>query len=81
MIRERQEDLRSRGGAVTPELMDETEADGGVAGGKGTEEVSVDYEVTANSALSEYLAGQYDEWEAADQSARFSGKRGYILSP
>ena len=58
MIRERQEDLRSRGGAVTPELLEETEADGDGAepGGQGAEELSSGYKVTANSALSEYLA-------------------------
>ena len=58
MIRERQEELRSRGGAVTPELTDETGADGdeGEAGAKGSAELSDDYKVTANSALSEYLA-------------------------
>ena len=58
MIRERQEELRSRGGAVTPELSDETEADGDDAepAGQGSEDFSVEYKVTANSALSEYLA-------------------------
>lgn len=58
MVRERQEELRSRGGAVTPELLDETEADGDgeETGDSGAEGFSDDYEVTANSALSEYLA-------------------------
>ena len=58
MIRERQEELKSRGGAVTPELSDETEAEGDDAepAGQGSDDFSVEYKVTANSALSEYLA-------------------------
>lgn len=54
-IRTRQEELRSRGGAVTPELKEDTSGDG--EEGEAAQEVeNTAYEVTANSALSEYLA-------------------------
>lgn len=56
-IRDRQEGLRSRGGAVTPELTEEDAGeDDGSAGEVSGSSVVQDYAVTANSALSEYLA-------------------------
>ena len=64
-IRSRQEKLKAKGGARTPELTleDPAEEDGtGEEAGRGSEtrgavsETEQEYEVTANSALSEYLA-------------------------
>lgn len=60
-IRQRQEQLRSRGGAVTPELEESLEEDGQSGADEGTisqegTEIAEEYGVTANSALSEYLA-------------------------
>ena len=64
-IRNRQEKLRTKGGARTPELTqedttkeDETQEEAGAGNetGGAVSELEQEYEVTANSALSEYLA-------------------------
>lgn len=55
-IRQRQEELRSRGGAITPELTDQTDAGDAEAEDGAGESFVQDYSVTASSALSEYLA-------------------------
>lgn len=57
-IHDRQEGLRSRAGAVTPELTEgDTGEDGNDSGVTSSgNDISQEYEVTANSALSEYLA-------------------------
>ena len=69
-IHKRQETLRTKGGARTPELTQEDEAQedpdtDGENGGAATE-LEQGYTVTANSALSEYLAVKSDECESAD---------------
>ena len=57
-IHQRQEGLRSRAGAVTPELTEEDadEGENGSSSASSGDDLSQEYEVTANSALSEYLA-------------------------
>lgn len=57
-VRIRQEKLRNRAGAIAPEMKmeEESEGDGEKAGDESSEDTAQEYEVTANSALSEYLA-------------------------